>query len=120
MRFGMVESPNCVNCGEVDTLQHRLLYCPRTLNLLNGIEMVTRPMRSINFDVTNLEIEQRIFAAYADVDLVTLMLHAEFIQAITSGRAEGDLTFINRTLRLIYRQSKDMQVKNVIRALLDD
>ena len=117
-RFGMREDPVCNFCDQIDTLDHRLTPCQRTLDLINAVEVRTRSLRTISSEIINWEPITKVMAAYNDVDQVTLSIHAEILMIIVSTRNVPLHEAVERTITLLLKRERNKSLKNILRTLL--
>ena len=76
-RYGLADTPACLNCNEVETLQHKIYECGyshriwlETLKLTDKLLVSPQP---------NVDIAQRILGANGHLDKTALTVHAEII-----------------------------------------
>ena len=55
-KWKIVESPNCLNCGSFDTIEHFYFECDKTKTFWNNIRIWIRTITEINIDFTILEV----------------------------------------------------------------
>ena len=71
-RFGLSDTPNCETCGEIETINHKILECEYAATrweALASIIHVTANPAEINFAM----------GAHESCSLATLTIHAELI-----------------------------------------
>ena len=117
-RFGLKDDPSCEHCGMIDTIDHRLETCPRSLAMISLLEQKTIGLRQINQIPIDDKVA-RIMGSYQDVDLITLTLHAEMLQYLMSRKNENPNAVITRLIKLTYKREKKKEMKEILRNLLE-
>ena len=120
-RFGMNESPNCPRCGEIETLQHKLISCGYTKAIWDKVLELTKEIKpfDVSSDRTNL-----IIGAIEGMEPIILSIHAEVILRILG--LKDDATYMLRpvtiarlALELVAKRERKDEVKQRIKALLE-
>ena len=119
-RFGLRDDPECDQCGQIDTLEHRLTECQRTLNLIVGLERISKKLRQINFNYEDFDTITRLTAAYRDSDVTTVTLHAEVLKHIIFKNDTPENIIIENLIARTLSLESNEKIKNKLRALLAD
>ena len=122
VRFGLTEDSSCINCNQVDTLEHRLTTCPTSVSLIRTIETKTRQLRLASNDtIETIDPINRALGAYNDVDVAILTLHAEVLCQITRNIqiTERSDNIINRIISMTLARDNNAKIKNSMRLLFE-
>ena len=120
-RFGLIPSPECPRCGEVETLIHKFAECNYAKRIWDTTLELTRTLRpfSVNEDRTNL-----ILGAVTESEPLILSIHAEVISRLAY--LKDDLSYLLRpkvfvklALELILKREKSENAKSKIEDILD-
>lgn len=120
-RFGLREDPLCPNCGCPDTLEHRLINCPRLVEFTNEVVRLTRRICDVNPDEQDLDQIQIILGAHLNTNPSILTVHAELLREITFKVDDPTPTplRIRRLLSNLIRNESNNEVRNKIMTLLN-
>ena len=77
-RFGLIDSPDCPRCNQIETLKHKLLECEYTKRIWSEVNKKF-PRMSTPDPIRNL-----VAIPSRDNDLIELTVHAELLQRIMS------------------------------------
>jgi len=118
-RFGIVQSPNCDRCNEVDTLLHRLTNCEGTRQTLDELIRVTNTQRVTRNDEERLS---QVLMLNGGGCLASLTLHAEILGIIVSKAVLGqDSTrTIRRVLTSLINKESNPVIKRQLKDLLQE
>ena len=116
-RFGLTQDPNCTHCGQLDTLDHRLTRCPRSIEVLTVLE---RKIGEVA--VNDREAQDPVACAlgvYNRLKKSSLALTAETIEYISSTRTEPAIRFLERITIKLLKLEKNEQTRNELREILN-
>ena len=119
-RFGLRDNPMCDDCNEVDTLEHRLVACTRTTEILMQVERQTIKLGQGVINFGNYEMITRVMAAYDSSSIAILSLHAEMLRFIISKNAMPAEYFVNASVVRILKNDKNEAVQEAMRTLLNE
>ena len=80
-RFGMIDSPNCARCGEIETLEHKIYQCEYARRIWAEVWSFTDKLRIGN---DALEAIDHVFSAHKDATIASLTVHSETLLRIIS------------------------------------
>jgi len=118
-RFGMIDSPICDRCTEIDTLDHRLTNCQGTERLLNELVRLTDGVRTVRDGEEKLD---KVLMSNSSNCLASLTLHAEIIGLIISKAtlSQEPMGTIRRILVSLIKKESNNAIKNQLKALFED
>ena len=120
-RFGLIESPNCVRCGEIETLEHKIYECDYVKRIWKEICSYTDKFRLDNVRLNDLET---ILVAHKDVNTASLTAHCETLQRIL-GMKEADNFLLHpkflakSIMQYIIRTDRDKEVVSMLKSVID-
>ena len=117
-RFGLNDNPNCTFCNHLDTLDHRLNECPRTISLLNEIIRKTRTLR-LTENEQDYDSITKLMAAHKDADQITVSIHSEALQILLTGKEIDPVAATNRIIETIYKRERKPPLRAILRTLLN-
>ena len=119
-RFGLIESPICEFCDQVETLEHKLIVCERANRIWTIVLEATDKLRLTLTQAANEDFLQRIFGACLDTNLAIITIHAEIIQRLllSSQPLPPPNILLQSVLLLILAREKKEEVTDKIRTLL--
>ena len=120
-RFGLIDSPNCPRCGEIENLEHKFITCAYIKRIWDVTFQLTKTISNfdLNTDRTNL-----ILGLMRESTPLVLSIHAEVIARITALRDQADYLLrprilVRLALELILRREKSDELKTSLKDLLD-
>jgi hypothetical protein len=123
-RYGLRQDPICNDCTEIDTLEHRLLNCRHTAELINlTIEATKKLSRldSTSVDYSSIDPIQQVLGIhqYANESLITI--HAELLKVIMYRKAPllNPQNIIQNILKSIIVKERNNKIKERIKSLLE-
>ena len=117
-RFGLRDNPTCDYCNEIETVNHKLTECLRTVNLRNKLENKIRPLRVTNFNYEENDDVSRLLAAHTNLDLTSLTLHAELLHYLMINSKIPEDILIDLIIMNVLKLERNEKIKNDIRSLL--
>ena len=117
-RFGLIESPQCPRCDQVETLRHKLLECDYVKRIWK--EVNTRFSRPLSQDIAR----DLLTIPSSENNLAELTVHAEIIQRKMSLVDDQDFlihpkVMLNLSLRHLIRREGNEKIKTKLRDLLE-
>ena len=119
-RFGLVDSPLCANCNQIDTLQHKIYECPTAREIWELTLEATDKLRPTLTRAPNEEYLQRIMAACSDTNRTIVTIHAEILSRIISPAPNKPppRIMLQSVLLSTLSKEKEESIKKAIRDLL--
>ena len=121
-RFGLIDSPNCARCGEVENLEHKFATC----NYVNRIWEVALRLTSKlkNGNDTNAEILKEILGVSVGNNSLLLSIHGEILQRILYLKDNSDhllhpKALVNFALKYVLKNERKAENKTEIASLLE-
>ena len=114
-RFGLVESPACPRCDQVETLEHKLVECTYTRKIWTSVRSYTGKNPSDNPINDTFAVNSS--------DLTELTIHAEIIQRILYLKEDQNYllhpkTFVKLAIKELTIKEGNSRIKNTLRDLL--
>jgi len=119
-RFGLATDQFCEQCGEVETVKHKLFECERVANLWAEVNRVTDTTLVVA-DPT-MDVIHRNFGAFLNVNRVVLTLNAELL-TILMGNLQGipePRPFIKNLIKNLIRKEGHRETKEAISEILSN
>ena len=118
-RYGLREDSNCIKCGQLDTLYHRLEECPRNIILFNSLEELTRSIRN-GITVDAVDTLQKAIGCFDDCNTASLTLNAELLNFLHTdkGDQQDPARIIMRLIERVLKMELNNEVKSLLRTLL--
>ena len=118
-RYGLVQSPTCHRCDQIENLQHKYFDCPYSREIWRRTLLITDTIRS---SVPNEPLINRVMAL-PEPNRTTLTLHAEVLLEIRRLKDENYLTLpkiiIRKAVERLIRREKEVRIKNELSDLLN-
>ena len=120
-RYGLVDSPNCSRCLELETLTHKYLDCSYAKAIWDKCLQLTNKLRElINPQETNLD---RIFCC-KEPNRVILTIHCEILLRLRSLKDDVDhlllpKIFVKNAISMVGKRELKREIKDQILALLE-
>ena len=126
-RFGLIESPECPRCNEVETLRHKLIECAYVNRIWVTVFNYTDRLKLARLGPTHVDVgqENKILGATIDTNPAILAIHAEIIQRILSLKDDATfllrpITMVRQAIKLIRALEKNENIKEELNQLLND
>jgi hypothetical protein len=113
-RFGLIDSPTCSRCDEIDTVEHKFATC----EYINRIWIEV--FRRTENPAPNLDLlSERLIVT----DRITLMLNAEILYRINSLRSDQEYLilpkiFVLNAIRYLIKMERSIEIKTELENLL--
>ena len=121
-RFGMIPSPFCPRCGEIENLEHKFVSCQYVKLIWIEIVKLTNKLRpTIGGDEVRRLIDKKDILGITNPTPTVLAIHAEMMQRILA--LKDDLNFLIRPkvlARLVVTNIKVLEKNNVIKEDLEN
>jgi len=121
-RFGLIDSPNCARCNNLETIQHKLLECDYASRIVKELIETTNQLR-IN-QLNPNEINIRNILDIAEPNETTLTVHAEVISSILWLKDSQNFllrprNFIRTSIEHLLRCEANTERKQKLKTLLE-
>lgn len=120
-RFGLIDSPLCPRCGQVETLEHKIFECPYSSRIWQYAFNITNQLRPITSN--NESIEQMVLGATLSTHPLVLSVHAEIINRILYLKEDNFLLrpkiIVEQSIKYILAREKNLNDRNALMDLLN-
>ena len=120
-RFGMIDSPQCPRCEEIETLRHKFIECPYVERIWTLIRNLTSRLTIGDLDLETPE--KFLIGSYLISNCTTLTLNAEVAQRILVLRDDLDYVthpkiFVKQAVLFLIKREKGGKVKADLSSIL--
>ena len=124
-RFGLIDSPNCPRCGEIEDLQHKVITCEYVKRIWEKTISVTDTLKINTRSGLADPIENRILGASDDTNSLILSIHAEILMRILGLKDDANYTLrpnfvVRHAISLIKNSERNSKIKEDCETLLSD
>jgi hypothetical protein len=119
-RFRMTDDPNCPDCGQLETVKHKLLECRTKQAIWKAVFEKTCTLDP-SIDSTTVTLEAALCAT-ASCNQTALTIHAEIIILMLSNRnvVTEPSNLVERIIRTLSKRDKKDTIRTELRDLLND
>jgi len=121
-RFGLVDSPLCARCNNVETLNHKILECDYARKIIKEMITATNRLRISPLNPDSYDIRSLLGVLESDETILTV--HAEILSRIISLRDTQNYllrpkSFVRTALEHLARSEPKLDRKEAIKSLLE-
>ena len=116
-RFGLINTPECSKCGELEDFQHKIFKCPYAAKLWGETFALTDTLKNSPLAVNEDIIENKILGASIDTNPMILSIHAEVASRLLYNNKESSLpvnprVIIRQAIDYVMRGERKLGIKN--------
>jgi len=122
-RFGLIDSPKCPRCDEVEDILHKLIGCRYAKLIFKELITVTNSLRVNPQDPNTPTIEDLL--AIKETNVETLLVHAEVLNRIMSIQDSQNYLLrpkimISQAIKYLIKCETKTSIKETLKSLLRD
>ena len=120
-KFRMNDTPRCQQCGQIETLTHKILDCGYAAQIWRHVLRLTESIRLTNSP--NEDISNKIMGMVSGTNVYLLTIHAEILTRIHYLQHNPDFTLhpkimVRQSLNYLLKREKSEHFKNILNDLL--
>ena len=120
-RFGLIDSPNCPRCDELESLQHKFIECQYITHIWQIVHSSSKNLLTV--DPANYDRAAAILGVYLDSNPVILTINAEILQRISCLKDNENYLvhpkhFVKNALKFLIRREQKRATKENLKAVL--
>jgi len=120
-RFALIDAPNCPRCGQIETLQHKVMECDYVKRIWSSVTYLSNKLRLV--DNPTEDPEKTIMGAGSGSNQLIIAIHAEILNRIVNLR--DDETYLMRpqimaklSIETIIKNERNPEIKNLLASIL--
>jgi len=115
-RFGLINSPDCTQCGQPEDLQHKIFMCPYSNRIWEIATNLTDRLKPAQ-QITNDPIENRILGASTNSSPLILTIHAEILLRLLGLRDDDNYRLtpkhlVKLSIMSIMKRERSLEIKS--------
>jgi len=115
-RFGLINSPDCTQCGQPEDLQHKIFMCPYSNRIWEIATNLTDRIKPVQ-QITNDPIENRILGASTNSSPLILTIHAEILLRLLGLRDDDNYRLtpkhlVKLSIMSIMKRERSLETKS--------
>ena len=121
-RFGMIDSPECPRCGEIENLEHKFINCTYVKRIWDIALNSSRG--NLVIDPCSLPRTKAIMGSYLNSEVVVLTLNAEILLRLLALKDDDNYLihpkhFVRNAVSYLTKREKKREVKEGLKSILD-
>ena len=121
-RFGLIDSPLCPRCSDIETLQHKFIDCTYVNRIWAQILQCQRSITTS--DPLAEQRDKAIMGGYRTSNTTVLTINAEILHRILTLKDDASYlvhpkVFVKNSISYLIRKEKANEIKNGLRSILD-